>query len=91
MGVGDLTVPKRMRSIGEAFYGRVVAYDRAFGEGSEPLAQALCRNVMDGQHIDQARGLAAYATAVIAALASQDDSGLLAGSWSFPSPVVEAV
>src|SRR5688500_7061339 len=29
MGVGDLTVPKRMQSFGEAFYGRIAAYDSA--------------------------------------------------------------
>src|ERR1700760_3985570 len=27
MGVGDLTVPKRMQAFGEAFYGRTAAYD----------------------------------------------------------------
>jgi len=86
MGVGDLTVPKRMRTIGEAFYGRTAAYDLAFSDGTEPLAQALCRNILDGQHIEQARRLSAYAEAAIASLASQDDHALLAGSWSFPSP-----
>src|ERR1700709_1430457 len=29
MGVGDLTVPKRMQKFGEAFYGRAAAYDLA--------------------------------------------------------------
>lgn len=29
MGISDLAVPKRMREVGEAFYGRVTAYDRA--------------------------------------------------------------
>jgi cytochrome b pre-mRNA-processing protein 3 len=29
MGVGDLTVPKRMQAFGEAFYGRAAAYDLA--------------------------------------------------------------
>ena len=29
MGVGDLTVPKRMQAFGEAFYGRTAAYDLA--------------------------------------------------------------
>jgi len=91
MAVGDLAVPKRMRTIGEAFYGRTAAYDRAFSEGAEALAQALCRNVLDGDHMEQARRLSAYATAVIASLAGQDDGALLAGSWSFPSPVAEAV
>src|SRR5271156_572200 len=58
MAVGDLTVPKRMRTIGEAFYGRMAAYDQAESEGasedSEHLAQALCRNILDGQHVERA-------------------------------------
>jgi cytochrome b pre-mRNA-processing protein 3 len=91
MAVGDLAVPKRMRTIGEAFYGRIAAYDRAFSDGSEALAQALCRNILDGEHVEQARRLSAYAMAAIASLASQGDGALLAGSWSFPSPVAEAV
>jgi cytochrome b pre-mRNA-processing protein 3 len=90
MGVGDLTVPKRMRSIGEAFYGRMAAYDLALSDGAEALAQAFCRNILDGQHIETARRLSAYAAAAIAALAGRDDQSLIAGSWSFPSPIAEA-
>ena len=33
MGVGDLTVPKRMQAFGEAFYGRAAAYDVALAAG----------------------------------------------------------
>ncbi len=33
MGVGDLTVPKRMQAFGEAFYGRAAAYDLALAVG----------------------------------------------------------
>jgi len=91
MGVGDLAVPKRMRTIGEAFYGRTAAYDLALSDGAEPLARALCRNILDGEHIEQARRLSAYAEAVIAAIANQNDHALLGGSWSFPSPVAEAI
>ena len=40
MGVGDLTVPKKMQAFGEAFYGRTAAYDLALTEGHEALAQA---------------------------------------------------
>src|SRR5262249_18838863 len=29
MGVSDIGVPKKMRKLGEAFYGRLDAYDRA--------------------------------------------------------------
>src|SRR5471032_1997908 len=60
MGVGDLTVPKRMQAFGEAFYGRAAAYDLALTEGQEPLAQALCRNILSGGEIEKARQLAFY-------------------------------
>src|ERR1700694_313554 len=60
MGVGDLTVPKRMQAFGEAFYGRTAAYDLALTEGQEPLAQALCRNILNGADIEKARQLAFY-------------------------------
>ena len=87
LGVGDLTVPKRMQKFGEAFYGRSAAYDAALDAGGEPLAQALCRNVLDGGDIGQARQLAAYVNAAIAALAGLDDTAVRNGSWQFPSPV----
>jgi cytochrome b pre-mRNA-processing protein 3 len=86
LGVGDLTVPKRMQKFGEAFYGRSAAYDAALDAGEEPLAQALCRNILDGRDIGQARQLAAYANAAIAALAGLDDTVFGNGAWQFPSP-----
>src|SRR6202040_2604538 len=86
MGVGDLAVPKRMQAFGEAFYGRTAAYDLALTAGHEALAQALCKNILDGQDIDKARQLAAYAEASIAALDGLDEVTLLGGSWKLPSP-----
>jgi cytochrome b pre-mRNA-processing protein 3 len=87
MGVGDLTVPKRMQAFGEAFYGRTAAYDLALETGEEPLAQALCKNILNGEGIEHARQLALYAKAAIAALAGQNEATLLAASWKFPSPI----
>jgi cytochrome b pre-mRNA-processing protein 3 len=86
MGVGDLVVPKRMQAFGEAFYGRTAAYDLALTEGPEPLAQALCKNILNGEQIENARRLAFYAEVAIAALAGLDDKTLQSGSWRFPSP-----
>ena len=86
MGVGDLTVPKRMQAFGEAFYGRSAAYDLALGAGREPLAQALCKNILNGEQITKARQLAAYAEAALADLAGLDETTLLGGSWKFPQP-----
>jgi len=86
MGVGDLTVPKRMQAFGEAFYGRVAAYDMALQQGQEPLAQALCKNILNGADLAQARRLARYAGAVIAALEGMDEAALRSASWRFPLP-----
>jgi cytochrome b pre-mRNA-processing protein 3 len=86
MGVGDLTVPKRMQAFGEAFYGRVAAYDLALSAGEEPLAQALCKNILNGEAIEQARRLAAYAETVIATLDGLDEAALPGASWKFPLP-----
>lgn len=45
MGVGDLSVGKKVRRMAEAFYGRVTAYERAFAEGDDAMKAALARNV----------------------------------------------
>jgi cytochrome b pre-mRNA-processing protein 3 len=86
MGVGDLTVPKRMQAFGEAFYGRAAAYDLALTEGKEALAQALCKNILNGEQLENARRLAFYAETVISSLAGLDEARMEGGSWRFPSP-----
>ena len=86
LGVSDLKVPKKMQAFGEAFYGRTAAYDMALTEGREALAQALCKNVLNGENIDKARRLAAYADSVMAALDRQDEAALVSGTFKFPSP-----
>jgi cytochrome b pre-mRNA-processing protein 3 len=86
MGVGDLTVPKRMQAFGEAFYGRAAAYDLAQTAGTEALAQALCKNILDGGQIENARRLAFYAEAAVHALEGLDDATMQRVSWRFPSP-----
>jgi cytochrome b pre-mRNA-processing protein 3 len=86
MGVGDLTVPKRMQAFGEAFYGRSAAYDLALAEGQEPLAQALNKNIYNGQDIESARRLAAYTVDAIAVLAGSNEA-TLTGGLRFPAPL----
>lgn len=83
MGVGDLTVPKRMQAFGEAFYGRSVAYDGAFAEGKDALARALCKNVFSGREPDQATRLAGYVMSSIAQLAQSDIAAITAGRMQF--------
>ncbi|MCA1376233.1 MULTISPECIES: ubiquinol-cytochrome C chaperone family protein [unclassified Bradyrhizobium] len=91
MGVGDQTVPKRMRAFGEAFYGRVQAYDQAMEAGGEALAAAICKNILNGTGFDQAERLAAYARASEADLGRTDDAALLRASFKFPRALSQDV
>jgi len=83
MGVGDLTVPKRMQKFGEAFYGRSNAYNSALTAGHEALAQALCKNVFNGAQLEQARRLASYVEASLQRLSAYDASAFARGEWQF--------
>jgi cytochrome b pre-mRNA-processing protein 3 len=87
MAVGDLTVPKKMQVLGEAFYGRSAAYDMALADNSEALAQAINRNVLNGGQIDNARRLAAYTQAALASMAAEGDASRLGVTWKFPMPL----
>jgi len=84
MGVGDLAVPKRMQAFGEAFYGRSAAYDLAFASGGEALAKALCKNVLSGQGMENARRLATYVDVAIVGLEQLDEASFVAARWTFP-------
>ena len=86
MGVGDLTVPRKMRRVGEAFYGRQRAYGAALAfSDDEPLAAVLERNVFAGPPAAAgARRLAAYVRAADRMLEAQQ--GFERGELLFPDP-----
>ncbi len=48
MGVGDLSVGKRVKAMAKAFFGRVEAYDAGLAAGGDLLEQALLRNLYRG-------------------------------------------
>ena len=86
MGIGDLKVPKEMRRIGEAFYGRSQAYRTAWaGSDEQPLVQALERNIYEGQN-GGARRLAAYVRAALSDLAGQPAAAFENAILHFPKP-----
>jgi len=88
MGVGDLSVGKRVRGMWEAFHGRARAYELALDAGdTAAFAAALERNVWrgEGEARPAAHRLAAYAQGVMAALAAQPLATLLTGTVRFPS------
>ncbi|MEW6256818.1 MAG: ubiquinol-cytochrome C chaperone family protein [Pseudomonadota bacterium] len=89
MGIGDLSVPKRMKKIGQAFYGRTAAYDAALENKNGGLAAALARNVLEADVSDPAAArLAAYVQAAVTRLASISVPVLLSGDAVFPDPAI---
>jgi cytochrome b pre-mRNA-processing protein 3 len=88
LGIGDLGVPKKMRQVGEAFYGRARTYEECIGQRDEnALAAALRRNVLKGASDDAtALMLARYALAAADELAAISPAALVAGPVPFPDP-----
>lgn len=89
MGVGDTTVPKRMKALAQAFYGRAKAYDMALENADEAaLAAALGRNVQG--HVEaggtQAKPLTRYALAAERDLKARDLDTIFREGFGFPKP-----
>ncbi len=81
-GVSDIAVPKKMKKIGQMFYGRVQAYEAALAApGLEPLAEALGRNACAAE---AAPSLAAYMRAAQERLATADLDGVMNREDLFP-------
>ena len=86
LGVGDLSVPKRMKKLAGMFYGRAVSYGEAVDRGDAALlAAALARNVRPGDTLwAEVAQLSRYALAAHRDLANQKLAGVLAGEVAFP-------
>ena len=85
MGVGDLSVGKKMRKLGSGVYGRLKSYDAALAaEQADPLIALLTRTVFAGEAAPGAPALADYVRATDAALAAEPTDRLLQGeaSWA---------
>ena len=88
MGVGDLAVPKQMRRLGEAFYGRAGAYERALSADDGALISAVARNVFAeaGVSSPKASRLAAYILEAVRQLDTAESVAIAAGALGFPDP-----
>jgi cytochrome b pre-mRNA-processing protein 3 len=87
IGIGDLSVPKKIKKMGQVFYGRAKAYDAALDSGVMALAEAVQRNVYggDGAKAD-ARVIANYMKASVTALKDQDTAALTSKGPRYPMP-----
>jgi cytochrome b pre-mRNA-processing protein 3 len=86
LGIGDLSVPKRMKELAKMFYGRVVSYGEALDRNDRAaLAAALARNVKPGvASWPEGRALAAYAASAGEALSRHPAPEMAAGTLEFP-------
>lgn len=81
MGTGDLSVGKRIKEMGEAFYGRAKAYEPALAASdADALAAAILRNMFDAdaQAAPKAAAFAHYSIASAQRLAGQSPEALIA-------------
>jgi cytochrome b pre-mRNA-processing protein 3 len=85
MGVGDLSVPKRMRTLYGAFAGRISAYRRAIDGEHGDLAAAIARNVFpDAPHDGDAAVLATYLKRAVLDIRAAEIAALRRGELPFP-------
>jgi cytochrome b pre-mRNA-processing protein 3 len=88
MGVGDLTVPKRIKKLAAGFLGRRQAYDAALnGRDAVALAQVISRNVYGlepAEGAERAAPLARYALGVDLALQGASLDQFINGPLAFP-------
>ncbi len=86
MGVGDLSIGKKIQKMAQAFYGRVAAYEDGLKSNEpEPLNDALCRNLYRTSDVspDIVDLMARYVRRQVAHLAGQDLDGLASGRVTF--------
>lgn len=88
LGVGDVAVGKKMRRLGEAMYGRMMAYETAIlADDHDALATALSRNILESDSASpEMRAMAEYAMRARTALGEQPfDAVMTTPAWAEPT------
>lgn len=84
MGVGDLSVGKKMRKLGEAFYGRVKSYDQALEALPDRQALSAVIGRTLGAQNANVSALVDYAVRAEGVLAGQSLERLMNGEAAWP-------
>ena len=84
MGVGDLSVGKKMRKLGEAFYGRAKSYDSALCADGDELQALVGRTLFADAPDGDLAAMVGYIRRTKASLAAQPLEAVLAGdpAWA---------
>lgn len=86
MGVGDLGVPKKVKKMAEAFYGRAAAFAEALASDTrQPLVDVVERNFFaEAGNPVAASAIAAYLREATGVLAGQEPDEIMAGRLRWP-------
>jgi cytochrome b pre-mRNA-processing protein 3 len=85
MGVGDLSVGKKMRRLGEAFYGRAKAYQAVLAEADHTDMEALIGRTIYADVVDPPLGrLVGYIQRSVAVLGETSLEDVLAARLTWP-------
>ena len=86
LGIGDNSVPKRMKKLAGMFYGRLEAYSKAMDSGDrDALAVALARNVHpQAQPAPDMTAVAGWMFLAEADLSAQSEDRIATGSATLP-------
>ncbi|MDB5560957.1 MAG: ubiquinol-cytochrome chaperone [Hyphomicrobiales bacterium] len=80
MGAGDLAVPKKIKKMGNLFFGLLASLAEALDSNDLDRVEAvLLRNVLDGEAIAGAKPLARYLMAEAQVLAGQPVATIVSG------------
>jgi cytochrome b pre-mRNA-processing protein 3 len=80
MGAGDLAIPKKIRKMGNVFYGLLASLNEAMDRSDmAEVEEVLVRNIYDGQANPAAHQLAAYLVEEAARLGRQPVDAIVAG------------
>lgn len=88
MGVGDLSVGKKVKKLAEGFYGRATAYESAMNDGPEPMTVVLRRNIYGGEDPGDSvlAAMSGYVRVSADSLAKQALPDIMDGVVRFESP-----
>ena len=91
IGVGDITIPKKMRKLAASSGALMQAYEQALAAGNEAIAAALIAALPPQQRPSEAasRRLAHYLKGVVRQVETQSFTALHAGEVRFPGMVPE--
>lgn len=90
MGVGDMSIGKRIKPMIGAFYGRTQAYENALAEKDGALVNALARNLYGKitPSPEVLQKMADYVRRAVVMLDQQDVADIANGNVKFSNPVL---